>query len=100
LSPLRNGWELRDGKFEFYWFEGDCMPPSVLDALKVDETENNTDKYCFLVFNPILLFIVHKYKGFFSDNEQNIDEDEAANIEAESDSYTDTDVSESSEGEE
>ncbi|CAD6229795.1 GSCOCG00012136001-RA-CDS, partial [Cotesia congregata] len=34
LAPTRNGWDLQNGKLEFYWFEGDCMPPSVMDALK------------------------------------------------------------------
>ncbi|CAG5085062.1 Protein of unknown function [Cotesia congregata] len=42
LAPTRNGWDLQNGKLEFYWFEGDCMPPSVMDALKANEAQNTT----------------------------------------------------------
>lgn len=42
LSPSRNGWQLQDDKYEFYWFEGDCMPASVFDALEVHETAMET----------------------------------------------------------
>ncbi|KAK5637859.1 hypothetical protein RI129_000142 [Pyrocoelia pectoralis] len=45
LTPSRNGWDLQDGKLELYWFEGDCVPPSVLDALKSykEKTKNTTN---------------------------------------------------------
>ena len=24
LSPVKNGWDIQDSKYEFYWFDGDC----------------------------------------------------------------------------
>lgn len=49
LAPTRNGWDLQNGKFEFYWFEGDCMPPSVIDALKAENEKQNTSKCHFII---------------------------------------------------
>ncbi|CAG5100353.1 Protein of unknown function, partial [Cotesia congregata] len=50
LAPTRNGWDLQDGKFEFYWFEGDCMPLSIMDASKA---ENRNEKQNTMISEDI-----------------------------------------------
>ncbi|KAK9880418.1 hypothetical protein WA026_010296 [Henosepilachna vigintioctopunctata] len=44
LLPERHGWTIKDNRYEFKWFEGDCMPQTVLDAIKIGSTsEQNSD---------------------------------------------------------
>ncbi|CAK1581026.1 unnamed protein product [Parnassius mnemosyne] len=45
LVPAGNGWILKNETYEFKWFEGDCVPETVLDAIKISEnnTSNRTD---------------------------------------------------------
>ncbi|XP_044587230.1 uncharacterized protein LOC123266847 [Cotesia glomerata] len=41
LFPGTHGWTLQDDAYEFKWFEGDCMPQTVLDAIR---TGSSTEK--------------------------------------------------------
>lgn len=53
LLPGRYGWTLKNNRYEFKWFEGDCMPKTVLDAIKTGSTtENNPNNegLYFLIF--------------------------------------------------
>ncbi|KAF9408574.1 hypothetical protein HW555_011794 [Spodoptera exigua] len=47
LTPNRNGWTLHEDTLHFHWFDGDCMPQSVFDAIvhknnKQNNIENDT----------------------------------------------------------
>ncbi|RVE48990.1 hypothetical protein evm_006348 [Chilo suppressalis] len=33
LEPTEHGWQLKEDKLDFYWFDGDCMPQLVIDAI-------------------------------------------------------------------
>ena len=42
VTPDSNGWELKDGKFNGAWFEGDMSPPTLNEIVinESDESEN------------------------------------------------------------
>lgn len=68
---------------------------SVLDALKVDKIE--TVNIVFFIQWNFIIYCTQKWKVFLSDDEKNINENEAADIVAE---LTDNEASESSEEDE
>lgn len=39
LSPEDNGWLLNNDQYEFHWFEGDQLPPTVSDAIANDNID-------------------------------------------------------------
>ncbi|XP_053595716.1 uncharacterized protein LOC128667953 [Microplitis demolitor] len=41
LTPDRNGWALNEDTLDFHWFDGDCIPQSVFDALVHDNNKQN-----------------------------------------------------------
>lgn len=72
LSPGRQGWTIKDDKYEFKWFEGDCMPQTVLEAIKTGQTaENNANNeglyFLFTLFCHMLCHSINYVFLFFSD---------------------------------
>ncbi|KAF9411147.1 hypothetical protein HW555_010009 [Spodoptera exigua] len=41
LTPNRNGWTLHEDTLHFHWFDGDCMPQSVFDAIVHENNKQN-----------------------------------------------------------
>ncbi|KAL4708724.1 hypothetical protein ACJJTC_002559 [Scirpophaga incertulas] len=41
LTPNRNGWALNEDTLDFHWFDGDCIPQSVFDAVVHDNNKQN-----------------------------------------------------------
>ncbi|XP_053593065.1 uncharacterized protein LOC103580486 [Microplitis demolitor] len=41
LTPDRNGWALNEDTLDFHWFDRDCIPQSVFDALVHDNNKQN-----------------------------------------------------------
>ncbi|KAL4718228.1 hypothetical protein ACJJTC_015660 [Scirpophaga incertulas] len=41
LTPNRNGWALNEDTLDFHWFDGDCIPQSVFDAVFHDNNKQN-----------------------------------------------------------
>lgn len=41
LTPNRNGWTLNEDTLDFHWFDGDCIPQSVFDAVVHENNEEN-----------------------------------------------------------
>lgn len=41
LRPYRNGWTLNEDTLDFHWFDGDCLPQSVFDAVILERNKDN-----------------------------------------------------------
>ncbi|XP_052737959.1 uncharacterized protein LOC128198150 [Bicyclus anynana] len=41
LTPNRNGWTLHEDTLHFHWFDGDCMPQSLFDAIVHENNKQN-----------------------------------------------------------
>ncbi|XP_047992980.1 uncharacterized protein LOC125231567 [Leguminivora glycinivorella] len=44
LTPNRNGWIQNEDGLKFHWFDGDCMPQLVLDAIIHEHTQQSTER--------------------------------------------------------
>lgn len=56
LLSGRHGKTIKHDKYEFKWFEGDCMPQTVLEPIKTGQTPGNnaSNKDFYFYFTDIL----------------------------------------------
>lgn len=63
LLPGSQGWTLKDDTYEFKWFEGDCMPQTVMDAIKTgsstDQNSTNEGLYLLIFFSHLFSHIIN-----------------------------------------
>lgn len=81
FEPETYGWTLTEGKYDFQWFEGPQLPPSVKDIIL--DNEDSEGNFQFVTLNSVYyLFSLLKYLLFSVDDEESdYDSDEDPEIE-------------------
>lgn len=57
LDPQNLGWSLIGDKYDFVWFEGPQLPPSVKDIIL--DNENSEGNFQFTILNCIIIYSIY-----------------------------------------